>query len=404
MFSIENHTKGHYPHYFNTPENFNYIGDLPSIDFFDAGNMKRAQRSALMKWYESEKSANAVFNNKNVLIEYCKEDVTILRLACLKFRSMLIELTKVDPSNQVTLASTAMAVFTTMFLKENEISIIPRNGYCFTDNQSLKALKWLKWESHKRNIKIQSAANGREVRIASNIVVNGFFPPNTVFSFLGCYWHQYCDCFPHQFHNQPGSNMKLRSLYENSRTRASKIMSLGFNLIEIWEHEFDAMVKADKEIEKYISSLDYLKVAPLDPRDGFMGGRTGVCKLYYKTAPGEKILYYDVTSLYPFINKYGNYPVGTPSILLGKELENRSVFDINGLLKVDVLPPKRLYHPVLGVKLHNKLMFILCFKCAVDKQSTACAHSDSERMIHGTYVADELRLAVQKGYRIKIIL
>lgn len=95
--------------------------------------------------------------------------------------------------------------------------------------------------------------------------------------------------------------------------------------------------------------------------------------------------------------------MGKFKILLGKELE-RTVFDINGLIKVDILPPRQLYHPVLGVKLHSKLMFILCFECAVDKCSDRCTHSDVERMIHGTYIADKLRLAVQKGYRVLEIL
>lgn len=399
MFSIED-SKGHYPHYFNTPENLDYIGELPSVEFFDPDSMKEKQRSEFFAWYNTEKMANAVFNNKEVLLKYCKMDVKILRLACLKFRSMLLELTEVDPFNQVTLASTAMTVFTTIFLKEDEISIIPRNGYRFSDNQSLKALKWLEWESHTRGIKIHSAANGREVRIAADILVDGIQLPNTVFSFLGCYWHQCIKCFPNQFHDQPGSNAKIHLLYESSRARANKIKTLGYNLIEMWEHEFDEMTKTNPNIEKYVSSLDYLKVAPLDPRDGFMGGRTGVCKLYYKVLPGEKILYYDVTSLYPYINKYGRYPTGKPDILIGKDLENRTVFDINGVLKVDILPPKGLYHPVLGVKLHNKLMFVLCFACARDKCIDQCTHSDNERMIHGTYIADELRLAVQKGYRV----
>lgn len=400
MFSFENHSKGFYPHFFNIPENLDYVGELPAIEYFDACSMKNKQYEKFIEWYNGEKAAKIVFDNKKVLLQYCKEDVTILRLACLKFRSMLIELTEVDPFKQVTLASTAMAVYSTMFLKPEEISIIPRNGYRFTDNQSLKALKWLEWEAHKRGIKIHSAANGREVRISSDILVDGFYHPNTVFSFLGCYWHQCIKCFPHQFHNQPTSTDKIHSLYESSRARAEKIKRLGYNLIEMWEHDFDEMMRVNVDIEKYISSLEYLKVAPLDPRDAFMGGRTGVCKLYHKVEPGEKILYYDVTSLYPFINKYGRYPLGTPKILLGKHLNNRTVFDIEGILKVDILPPKQLYHPVLGVKLHNKLMFILCFKCAVDKTPDQCMHSDTDRMFHGTYIADELRLAVKKGYRI----
>lgn len=109
--------------------------------------------------------------------------------------------------------------------------------------------------------------------------------------------------------------------------------------------------------------MDHLKFAPLDPRDAFMGGRTGVCKMYHKAEPGESIRYADVTSLYPYINKYGKYPIGVPNILVGKEFDGRNVFNIEGLIKLDILPPKRLYHPVLGIKMHNKLIFSLCFEC-----------------------------------------
>lgn len=77
-----------------------------------------------------------------------------------------------------------------------------------------------------------------------------------------------------------------------------------------------------------------------------MGGRTGVCRLYYKCLSNEKILHQDVTSLYPYINKYGRYPTGSPRILVGADLNQRSVFDIEGILKVDILPPKKLYHRI----------------------------------------------------------
>lgn len=45
-------------------------------------------------------------------------------------------------------------------------------------------------------------------------------------------------------------------------------------------------------------------------------------------------------------------------------------------------------------------MFALCFKCASLMHSDECTHSDDERMIRGTYVANELRFAVQKGYKV----
>lgn len=52
------------------------------------------------------------------------------------------------------------------------------------------------------------------------------------------------------------------------------------------------------------------------------------------------------------------------------------------------------------MRLHNKLLFALCFKCANEKKSEECTHNENERIIRGTYIDDELRLAVLKGYTI----
>ncbi|XP_031637034.1 uncharacterized protein LOC116349638 [Contarinia nasturtii] len=264
---------------------------------------------------------NTIFNNKDELLKYCIEDVNILKKACLKFRNLLHTITGVEPFYQTTLPGTTMQIFTSLFMKNQQISIIPRNGYRFSDNQSVKAIKWLEWEANVRKLKIHSAANGREVRIANDILVDGFAYPNKVFSFLGCYWHQCVECFPNQYHANPERNSKLSLLYESTISRAKKIRALGFELIEIWEHDFDAMLKENPEINEYIITLDHLKVDPLNPRDAFMGGRTGVCKMYHKVAPGEKNFYKDVTSLYPYINKYGKYPIGVQKFCLGQILK-----------------------------------------------------------------------------------
>ncbi|XP_031634985.1 uncharacterized protein LOC116348215 [Contarinia nasturtii] len=322
---------GHYPHFFNTPENKHYIGALPDIQYYGFNNKSSKERNACVKWYNAEKQSGKIFNNWKQLLAYCKEDVNILRLACLKYRDIMLKTTDIEPFKQVTLAGTCITVFRTLFLKPNLISVIPRNGYRFADNQSFKALKWLEWESHLRQIKIHTAANGREIRLS------------------GCYWHQCVECYPNQYFNNPNDrSAKTRSLYETYLARANKIRSMGYDLIEMWEHQFDKMQNENPAIELYIKSVDHLRVPPLDPRDAFMGGRTGVCKLYHKIGPNERILYYDVTSLYPYINKYGKYPVGTPKVLVGRDLLNRTVFDIEGLIKLDILPPRRLYHPVLG--------------------------------------------------------
>ena len=62
-----------------------------------------------------------------------------------------------------------------------------------------------------------------------------------------------------------------------------------------------------------------------------------------------------------------------------------------GIAKADVLAPEKLLHPVLPVKLNEKLLFPLCVRCAEDpverawhERTNLCRHSDEERMMRGT--------------------
>lgn len=59
-----------------------------------------------------------------------------------------------------------------------------------------------------------------------------------------------------------------------------------------------------------------------------------------------------------------------------------------------------LYFPVLPVRLNGKLLFRLCSKCASTMQQSQCDHHDDERSIVGTWVTEEIKLAIKKGYRI----
>lgn len=93
-------------------------------------------------------------------------------------------------------------------------------------------------------------------------------------------------------------------------------------------------------------------------------------------------------------------PIGVPKVSIGDDLIGRSPENIEGIIRCKVLPPKTLYHPVLPLKLHNKLLFILCFTCALTRNNTICSHKDDDRSFVGTYVADELRLAIRVGYKV----
>ena len=67
-----------------------------------------------------------------------------------------------------------------------------------------------------------------------------------------------------------------------------------------------------------------------------------------------------------------------------------------------LLPPRNLYHPVLPVKMYGKLIFPLCRKCVEDKVQEDCMHENEEDRV-GTWVSEEVKKAVEVGYRIRKI-
>ena len=69
--------------------------------------------------------------------------------------------------------------------------------------------------------------------------------------------------------------------------------------------------------------------------------------------------------------------------------------------------PPKLYHPVLPVRVGEKLMFPLCKKCAEEElqkhwlgRTEVCSHTNDERAMIGTWCTPELHKAVELGYRI----
>ena len=74
--------KGYCPHHFNLPENQNYVGRYPSIEYYGPKNMSPDKVAEFNKWYSGVK--NDVFDFKNEFKKYCLADVELLAKAILK--------------------------------------------------------------------------------------------------------------------------------------------------------------------------------------------------------------------------------------------------------------------------------------------------------------------------------
>jgi len=66
-----------------------------------------------------------------------------------------------------------------------------------------------------------------------------------------------------------------------------------------------------------------------------------------------------------------------------------------------ILLPRKLYRPVLPFRCNNKLLCCLCKTCATEQNTNDCTHETvAEIALIRAWVMDEIRLAVQKVYRL----
>lgn len=396
-----NFKKGYFPHLFNTKDNETYIGPLPEYKYYDPDSMKDDDRSIFLNWYEENKKNE--FNMQRDIVEYCVSDVDILAQACIKFRELLLQQCNVCPfTDGCTIASACNKVFRRNFLKPNTIGIIPKNGYRYSENQSKLAIQWLIREEIQRGINIQHAAKQKEA-VLNGIKVDGYCAETKqVFQFSGCWFHGCLSCYPYK-RNEPMYNDNsetLNSRYESTVSRKEQLRKLGYEVLEMWECQFKKELQENQDLTNLTKNHPLLCYEKLNPRDAFYGGRTGNAKTYYKCKTGEKIKYIDVNSLYPYICKYGKFPVKHPKVYVGEECYKMDLGQTVGLIKCEILPPQELYHPVLPTKMNQKLMFLLCRSCGEYMWQGDCMHNENERSLTGTWVIDEVNKAIEKGYKI----
>uniref|UniRef100_A0A1I8HGE7 DNA-directed DNA polymerase n=1 Tax=Macrostomum lignano TaxID=282301 RepID=A0A1I8HGE7_9PLAT len=111
-------TKGDFPHVFNQPQNWGYVGPYCSIDMY--GGKKNKQHDSIADWLA--KQEGQVFNFNKEYLDYCLQDTLILREGCLKYTRLIKDICGLDAFVQSnTIAGLAMAVFTTKFMEPNTL-------------------------------------------------------------------------------------------------------------------------------------------------------------------------------------------------------------------------------------------------------------------------------------------
>ena len=448
-------SKGHFPHFFTNGTTLKYKGKLPEPE--DYGIFDFEKNVEFRAWYEktqedADMKKEPAFDFDRDIRLYCRQDVSILKAGCIQFRKLVLEITSkippqedtlsddedfmaerqrliendeldsetedkyegetlkhdnfdpdngCDPFSYLTAPGMCAAIFKSKFLKKRSIAQINPAGY-ENFRHSAKSFEYLEYMNRKMGHNIKHALNtdnGREIALLDGrFRVDGYESrTKSVFEFNGCFWHGCPKCIKNRDQLHPVRGVTFNHLYEKTMQREQELKDNGYNVNVMWECEWDQIKKADEEIKKLLSEI-HVK-SRLNPRDAFRGGRVETGRIYYNIEDSEHklgVMYFDICSLYPYVNCFEYYPVGHPEIITSNF---RGLEEYFGLVQCSILPPRDLLSAVLPVHTSGKLLFPLCRTCADTLQVEPCEHSVEDRTLHGTWVSEELKLAVREGYQ-----
>jgi hypothetical protein len=441
--------KGYFPHFFTKPCNFHSIHLLPDKKDFGYDTFSSEQITRFDAWYEERKGT--LFDFDAEMKKYCKQDVDILCEGFEAFRKTVMCLSQemlanstldenltlddhplpsnsssfscareiekhvaqpsergnnpCDPLAYITLAGLCHAIYKACFLKPNSIALVPASGYS-SHKYSNKAVEWLEYLRQTSAPGIKHAGNSStgECKVGK-FRVDGFDDvTKTVYEFYGCFFHGHSQCVDDMSNINPVTQISFQGLFNDTMLRERQISALGYTVIHIWECEW-VKQKTNNMSNSILEQclIDVKGFLPINPRHAFKGGRTEAFRLQADVTQdkNKQIQYADVNSLYPFVLAKKDFPVGHPLIL--SHISGVDISHFFGFIKCSVLPPRKLYHPVLPLTAQKKLLFPLCGACADGGLVNECEHSDAERCIQETWFSEELKLAEQMGYVVQKI-
>lgn len=130
---------------------------------------------------------------------------------------------------------------------------------------------------HKRN---SLDGEARVLTPAESFTVDGYdTATKTVCEYQGSYFHSCRKCFQNQRHETRNCHpdRTVEEKYQATLKKTAILRAAGYTVIKKWGCKFAKDKKTDPELQSFLKSFEL--VPPLDWRDAFFGGRTGVTTL-----------------------------------------------------------------------------------------------------------------------------
>ena len=144
----------------------------------------------------------------------------------------------------------------------------------------------------------------------------------------------------------------MAQVYAYHQQKVAFLRSNVYNVEVMWSCDWKNLRETDDQAQFVLLALNLQ--APLKPKDAFKGGRTNGFRLFYERKADEKISHIDIVSLYPYVNKHCEYPIGHPKIIISNFSDIRSYF---GFVRCVAECPDRDHFSALPVTIRSKLIF-----------------------------------------------
>lgn len=392
-FGLVELCKGYFPYRFLTHATLNYNGPFPDLSFFDFEHLKGKDYDDALAWYEENR--HDVFDMESIIQDYCMSDVRLLKEGCTLYRRLFLEVTdnKVDPFEQVTIASTCLRIYRTLDMEDKSIArLIDHQGeteernwimHYISERYDVDELRDTVAVCRDTGVQLpvtyKLPSNSKSLYIAA-LIGDRHKKSSTALLYLDCF-NSGCTFCVRRSEVHPRFMVQMRELYHSVETAIEQLKDQYDNVVIMRRCEW-------VRVKNRLKITEDVKSAPLRMRDAFFGGRTEPIKLYKQVEElkDERIGYVDFTSLYPSVQSgfyqdvitgaYNSveYPVGHP-IRITKPFKTDPRFYF-GFMKVSITVPEDMYHAVLPVRVGGKLVFPvgeLCGTWTTVELAEACA-------------------------------